>query len=312
MLTPPWRAGGAPRGRRAPDGIVERAATFAGYRTRVLEVAGQGPPFLLLHGFSDSADTWWPLLQHLARRGRRARAVDLPSHGCADGLDPYLPALPQLVAFAEAAVLALAGGPEAAPTPAGRPIVVGNSLGGMTALLLAERCETLGGIVPIAPAGFDYILPMRAALAQPVLGERVAHVLGADSRVPMAVVTRFYAGAIRWAHARPTRADRAYVAAYRSHLADRQAQHRLALLLRCLVEETRGVAPFQCGLVRCPVMLVWGDHDRITPPRAVRRVQAVLPQARTEVLAGTGHVPQREAPDRIADLLCEFAASTAG
>lgn len=48
------------------DVIEERYERFAGYRTRVLRVAGDGPPLLLLHGFTDSADTWRPALRLLA------------------------------------------------------------------------------------------------------------------------------------------------------------------------------------------------------------------------------------------------------
>ncbi|HUE28529.1 MAG TPA: hypothetical protein VMP89_17270, partial [Solirubrobacteraceae bacterium] len=52
--------------------IRESRLPLAGVRTRVLEVDGDGPPLVLLHGFSDSADTWRAMLERLARSGRRA------------------------------------------------------------------------------------------------------------------------------------------------------------------------------------------------------------------------------------------------
>ena len=63
------------------ESVLEHRIEAAGHRTRALEVAGNGPGIVLLHGWSDSADTWRPLLAQLGSRGRRAIAVDLPGFG---------------------------------------------------------------------------------------------------------------------------------------------------------------------------------------------------------------------------------------
>ncbi len=83
--------------------LFEHRRTFAGYETRVLELEGDGVPIVLFHGFADSADTWRQALALIARRGRRAIAVDLPGYGTADPLHNG-PILPQLDEFALAAV----------------------------------------------------------------------------------------------------------------------------------------------------------------------------------------------------------------
>jgi pimeloyl-ACP methyl ester carboxylesterase len=46
--------------------LRELPAIVAGVATRVPEVDGDGPPILLLHGFTDSADSWRPLIKELA------------------------------------------------------------------------------------------------------------------------------------------------------------------------------------------------------------------------------------------------------
>ena len=66
--------------------LIEHRLELAGYETRALELEGDGPPVLLIHGFSDSADTWRLTLERLAIEGRRALAVDLPGFAEADPL----------------------------------------------------------------------------------------------------------------------------------------------------------------------------------------------------------------------------------
>src|SRR5918999_2933837 len=129
------------------ESLIEHEMQLAGHRTRVLEVEGAGPGFVLLHGWGASADTWRPLLAQLTATGRRAIAVDLPGFGSASQLAPGA-ILPQLDDFAAALVLEWGGG---------EPVVVaGASLGGAVALRLAEQPDLpLAGVVPVAPAGLE-------------------------------------------------------------------------------------------------------------------------------------------------------------
>ena len=118
---------------------------LAGVSTRALSVEGDGPAFLFLHGYTDSADTWRYVLTELGKRGRAAVAVDLPSHGHAD-THADAPVLPQLKAFASALAERHPGS-----------ILAGNSLGGLAALLAAEDpALPVAGVVPIGPAGIGY------------------------------------------------------------------------------------------------------------------------------------------------------------
>src|SRR3954468_20780221 len=128
--------------------VFEHRVELAGHVTRALEVAGDGPGIVLLHGWSHSADSWRPLLAELAGSGRRAIAVDLPGFGQATPLAPGA-VLPQLDAFAAELVASWAGED---------PVVVaGASLGGCLALRLAENPGELRlvGVVPVAPDGLE-------------------------------------------------------------------------------------------------------------------------------------------------------------
>ena len=66
--------------------LFEHRLRIDGYETRALELEGDGPGLVLLHGWGDSADTWRRLLAELGTRDRRAIAVDLPGFGYASRL----------------------------------------------------------------------------------------------------------------------------------------------------------------------------------------------------------------------------------
>ena len=283
--------------------LMEHRLQLAGFETRALELEGDGPPVLLLHGFADSADTWRRTLAHLARAGRRALAVDLPGFGGASRLGPG-PVLPQLDAFATAAARQLA---EEAGEP---PVVAGNSLGGCVALRLGERRDLeLAGIVPVAPAGLDHPGWFRIIESAPL----VRALLVSPVPLPEAVVRAAVGVAYRQlAFARPRAAASEVVAAFTNHHRDRRAVARYLDTGRRLLGELR--FPFRLEEVRCPVLLVWGEEDRMVPNRGSRRILEALGGrggVTYELIERCGHCPQVEEPDRFARLLLDFAAAPA-
>jgi pimeloyl-ACP methyl ester carboxylesterase len=58
--------------------------------------------------------------------------------------------------------------------------------------------------------------------------------------------------------------------------------------------------------VRCPVLIIWGERDRMLPVEQGRRWADALPEAELQELSGVGHHPQFDEPERIAELILEF------
>ena len=283
--------------------IREQRLELGGFGSRALELdPGEDDgrhPLVLLHGWSDSADTWRPLLGVLGRRGRRAIALDLPGFGQADRLDREQPVLPQLDRFLAAAVR------EASERADGRAAVVaGNSLGGSAALRAAEDPELpLAGVVPIAPAGLDMAGWFPIIEGAPL----VRIVLRAPVPLPEAVVRDAVGRAYRTlAFARPADVDPAVIASFTRHVSSRRDVIRILATGRRLLGEIRD--PFRLERIRCPVLLVWGDGDRMVFASGAERVLREVPEARLEVIERCGHCPQIEAPERLAELLDEFPA----
>ena len=89
--------------------------------------------------------------------------------------------------------------------------------------------------------------------------------------------------------------------------------------LRLLKRSGRGVlhtdlaaaAAYTQGLdaaarVRCPTLLLLGEHDRMTPPAAAKALGEAITGAETIVLPGCGHIMMEEQPDRVLDALIEL------
>jgi pimeloyl-ACP methyl ester carboxylesterase len=275
--------------------LFEHRMEFAGFETRVLELEGRGQPLVLFHGWSDSADTWRCVLARLGAAERRAIAVDLPGFGTADPLADG-PMLPQLDAFGSA-VLAYAGG--GAKRGAQRAIVVGNSLGGCVALRLAERAPArVGRVAALAPAGLDMARWLMLIEHDQLLRALVSVPVPLPTRVVQNAVARVYRSL---AFADPAAIEPQIVRTFARHHPDRAALSRMLASGRRLLPELHD--PFDFGAIRCRVLLVWGDSDRLVFHRGAKRLLAAVPGARLELLERCGHSPQIEYPERVVELL---------
>jgi pimeloyl-ACP methyl ester carboxylesterase len=293
--------------------LFEHRMEFAGTETRVLELEGRGDPVVLFHGWSDSADTWRHLLALLARENRRAIAVDLPGFGTATPVADG-PLLPQLDAFGEAVVRyavadirrprrGASGSGSRARRGGGRAIVVGNSLGGCLALRLAQRGggarrPQIARVAALAPAGLDMAGWFRIVERDPIVRSLLSLPLPLPRRALQEVVGRVY-GALAFAH--PDAIEPGVARAFASHHPNRAAVARLLANGRRLLPELRD--PFDLAAIDCPVLLIWGDRDRMVYARGAERVLAEVADARLELIEDCGHCPQIERPELIAELI---------
>ena len=261
--------------------------------------AGEGPVVLLVHGITSDSSTWARVLPALARRFTVV-APDLIGHGGSAkprgdySLGAHASVLRDLMA---------ALGHEHAT-------LVGHSLGGGIAMQLSyqypELCERLvlvdsGGlgreVSPLLRAaalpGSEYVIPLLAATRVLQAGRMVAGALG---RVGLRVGT-----------------DLEEIARGHATLADPDTRQAFLHTLRAVVEPggQRVDAVGRLYLARhIPVLLAWGERDSIIPVAHGRATQRHLPNSRLEVFADSGHFPQLDEPERLAELLEEFIAGT--
>ena len=273
--------------------LFEHRLTLAGCETRAIELDGKGPTLLLLHGFADSADTWRTLLDRLRRDGRRAVALDLPGYATATPLEAG-PILPQLDRFVDAALERFGG--EGA-------VIVGNSLGGCVALRAAERHAELTGIIPIAPAGLSLARWLAIVEGELVIRLILSSPFPLPARAIREAVAQVYKAMV-FAH--PRRVDPRVISAFTHHFSNREDVGRYLSNGKVLRRELDD--PFDLERIRCPVLLVWGDRDRMVFTSGAERVLREVPHSRLEVIEDCGHCPQIEEPRRLSELIEQFCA----
>ena len=278
----------------------ERRVRLAGFETRSLDLEGAGPPLLLLHGYADSADTWRPLMERLATRERAATAIDLVGFGTASDLDPKGLLLPQWDALVAAAVEDLSARHDGAEV-----FVVGNSLGGCLSLRAAERMDLpIGGIVPIAPAG------LHMARWFPIIeSERLIRLLRLSPvPVPEVIVREVVSRVYRTlAFNDPRGADSSVVSSFSKHIGTVERSMAVLDIGRRLLPELED--PFDLKRIDCPLLLVWGERDKMVYTAGAERVLRTVDYSDIEVIPDCGHCPQVEVPDRLAELLDVFPES---
>jgi pimeloyl-ACP methyl ester carboxylesterase len=122
--------------------VIEPASAVftgaSGNRLAADVFGADGPPVLLLHGGGQTRHAWRATAERIARAGRVAYAVDQRGHGdsewIADGAYAFGDFAADVRALAE--TLAARGG--------SRPVVIGASLGGISALLAEGAAEQQG------------------------------------------------------------------------------------------------------------------------------------------------------------------------
>jgi pimeloyl-ACP methyl ester carboxylesterase len=263
-----------------------RSVQVDGGRVLVAEL-GDGPPIVLIHGLGGTFRYWLETAWRLAQR-HRVLIVDVPGFG---GSEPA--ARPFSLLTAGERVLAACEALGAA-----QPVLVGHSLGGPIAALVAEQApERVGGVVLVATTGLSRQRAWRRHVLLPVMDitlRRPRHWENLLGTQPWARGIVFHE-----MFARPRELDSvdARMLVGGASLA-RQLGDSLEASLRCDLRETvRGLA--------VPLGIVWGDQDETVPIADAELVQRLRPDARASVMLGAGHVPMLEFPDAFAAALLE-------
>jgi pimeloyl-ACP methyl ester carboxylesterase len=297
-LQPEPRTGEHSRHIRAVPRIERAEVSLHGHRVN-FNIAGQGPPVVLIHGVAGRAAQWDQTAQLLAE-SHTVIAPDLLGHG--DSAKPrgdY-----SLGAHASGIRDLLVG------LSIERASIVGHSLGGGIAMQFAyqfpERCERLV-LVSSGGLGGEVHMLLRAATLP---GSEVVLPLLAHPRViEIASVIPRTLGRLGLR----TRVDLEEMARGYQSLANAEARSAFIHTLRAVIDPSgqRIDATDRLYLAsKMPSLIVWGSRDRIIPVKHAKPAHRAMPGSRLELFDEAGHFPHLDDPLRFARTLESFFHQT--
>ena len=293
-------APGPSRAPSAPPLLIDLNAFDAGKKSMALSDgetlayidmgAPSGPAIVLIHGYTDNARDWVPMLPYLSQ-GHRLILVDIRGHGqsskpecCYTRFD-----------FAYDIKLLLDA------LHVQKADIVGHLLGSIIAQTFAEfwpertahavLISSTGGAPPGGPVKalkFDFAAQIRK-LKEPI---------EADSPFMLA-----------WWDS-PTPVDAEFIRRQRKDAAGIPLRVWLAVLDQSLRGEN-AFSDLQSTLPRltAPTLLIWGSKDPIMQEDVRQSLRHALPRARVKIFEGLGHNPFWENPQAVAEAINAFLDS---
>lgn len=235
------------------------------------------PGVVFIHGAGMDHTVWVMPSRHFARHGYNVIAPDLPGHGRSAG-EPL--ATIDAIADWVCTLMETVGQNNA--------VIVGHSMGSLTALNLAARHpDYASGLALLGTS-----TPMRVAdlLLDAARNNKHAAIDMANT----------------WSHSHAAQlggnnVPGMWMTGGGQRLLERAGKDVFFTDLNACNEFTEGLELAQ--VVKCPTLVIIGAQDAMTPPVQARKVADAIDASRTVFLEGCGHAMLSEKPDEVLDAL---------
>jgi pimeloyl-ACP methyl ester carboxylesterase len=240
------------------------------------------PTVVFIHGAANDHSVWSLQSRYYAYHGWNALAVDLPGHGKSEGT--ALKTIADLATWI-ARLLDAAGVKTAA--------LVGHSMGSLVALETAarhpERIRKLAMIGTSVPIQVSEPL-VNASKANDHLAYEMINVYAHSNAAQIG----------------GNRVPGMWMMGSAMRLMERSGNGVLHADFSACNDYITGLEAAQ--KVKCPVLMILGKRDLMTPMKVARDVISKLPEVKVVALDGAGHSLMAEKPDEVLDGLISFLA----
>ncbi len=238
------------------------------------------PSIAFIHGGEQDHSAWALQCRYFAYHGCNVLVPDLPGHGRSTG--PALAAIPETAAWI-ADMLKAAGIERAA--------MVGHSMGSLVALdFTAKNPES---VTKLALLGTSVPMPV----AEPLL-----QAARTNEHVALDMINAWSHGSR--AHIGSNPAPGLWMLGMNMRLMERQAHDVLYADFNACSRYAPDIAAV--SNIQCPVLIIAGSRDQMTPLHATQALKERLPHAQMVALKGAGHALMAEQPDAVLDALIDF------
>ncbi|GIS19601.1 MAG: alpha/beta hydrolase [Pseudomonadota bacterium] len=249
------------------------------YSTGSGKPADHAPTLVFVHGAGFDHSIWVMPARYFARHGWRVVAVDLPGHGRSGGA--LLTSIDQMADWVAQLIAAVSSDQQAS--------VVGHSMGSLIAMSCAARYPD--HVAKIALLGTSAPMPVSDVLLNAAMDNDQA-------AVDMTNI---------WSHSAKGRLGSSENPGLSNlHVGERLLQQAGRDVLYTDLAACNGFQAETLAPVQQPALVIIGDDDKMTPPRAGMAVADGLTDVRQRRLAGCGHSMLSEKPNEVLDELAAF------
>jgi len=261
------------------------------------EVYGSGDPILCLHGLGASMFSW---RHFIAPFSQNNKLILVDFKGCGKSPKPKDTHY-SIEEHANEIYKIIIGENLTSLT------LIGNSLGGAVALLLAIRLREqeptrLARLVLIDSAGDKSYLPAHLKLVRSILGTPVIYL--SPSKLAAKMV-------LRMCYYNKKKITSEDVAAYASPIASRGGRHALLQTARQCIPPNADELLAKVKTIAVPTFILWGREDGVIPLKVGELLHQAIPNSILEVIERCGHIPQEEKPDETIARISKFLVTTA-
>ena len=242
--------------------------------------AETAPAIFFVHGAGMDHSVWVMPARYFARHGYRVVALDLPGHGKSEG-----PALDSIDAMADWIARLI----ETSAAHAKEVTVVGHSMGSLVGMSLAAR----------HPERIDRLVLLGTSAPMPVADV----LLNAAQDNDHAAIDM----ANTWSHGQRSQLGASdNPGTSNLHMGERLLERMADDVYFKDFSACNGFTTEDYPPIFAPTLVITGDEDKMTPPKAGMAVAGMLKNSQMTHLRGCGHSMLSEQPNQVLDAMSAF------